>query len=217
MSLIIVSGLSGSGKTIALQALEDLGFYCIDNLPASLLPHFADTAAADVRAAPCAERRRSASTRATARFSHALPESLARLESRGVAPRIDLSRGRRRHPGQTLQGNPSPPPADRPDRRRCSRRIRIERRLLEPLAFDRGDPHRHHPRHAARAAHRGSRTSRAATRPAGVTLLFQSFGFKHGVPLDADYVFDVRCLPNPHWQTGAAPADRARPAGGRIP
>ncbi|MDH3514265.1 MAG: RNase adapter RapZ [Gammaproteobacteria bacterium] len=197
MSFFIVSGLSGSGKTIALQALEDTGFYCIDNLPASLLPHFAGLLA-DLRnnainnvAIGLDVRNRS--------FLAELPKSLGELRTRGIHYRIifleaensilvkRFKETRRKHP---ISDHLTP----------LVEAILAEKKLLEPLSFEatlRIDTTRttpHELRTQVRNFARGEDT-------AGLTILFQSFGYKHGTPLDADFVFDVRCLPNPYWQT----------------
>ncbi|MDO8704999.1 MAG: RNase adapter RapZ [Sulfuricaulis sp.] len=197
MSFLIVSGLSGSGKTIALQALEDTGFYCIDNLPAALLPHFAGLLAemnggAIVNAAIGLDVRNRA-------FLADLPKSLNELHTRGIHYRIifleaedsilikRFKETRRKHP---MLDEQTP----------LVEAIHMEKKLLEPLSFDaalRIDTTRttaNELRTQVRNFARGEET-------AGLTLLFESFGYKHGTPLDADYVFDVRCLPNPYWQT----------------
>ena len=197
MSFFIVSGLSGSGKTIALQALEDTGFYCIDNLPAALLPHFAGLLAemsgsAIVNAAIGLDVRNRA-------FLADLPKSLNDLRTRGIHYRIifleaedsilikRFKETRRKHP---MLDEQTP----------LVEAIHMEKNLLEPLSFDaalRIDTTRttaNELRTQVRNFARGEET-------AGLTLLFESFGYKHGTPLDADFVFDVRCLPNPYWQT----------------
>ncbi len=196
MSFFIVSGLSGSGKTIALQALEDVGFYCIDNLPAALLPHFAGLLAemrnnAIMNVAVGLDVRNRA-------FLADLPKSLDELGTRGIHCRIvfleaedsilvkRFKETRRKHP---MVDHRTP----------LIEAIRAEKEMLEPLSFDaalRIDTTRttpHELRAQVRNFARGEET-------AGLTLLFESFGYKHGTPLDADYVFDVRCLPNPYWQ-----------------
>ncbi len=196
MSFFIVSGLSGSGKSIALQALEDLGFYCIDNLPAGLLPHFAEQLLATDR-----DTVRHTAVGIDARnraFLDVLPQSLERLKMLGVDYRIiyleadepslvrRFKETRRRHP-LTNQDTP------------LLEGIRLERKLLEPLARDpdiRIDT-THTTPHELRSR---VQDFAQAGDDGGMTLLFQSFGFKNGTPADADYVFDVRCLPNPHWQ-----------------
>ena len=201
MSFFIVSGLSGSGKSIALQALEDLGFYCIDNLPAGLLPHFAEQLlASEQEAVKHTAVGIDARNRA---FLDLLPRSLERLHALGVDYRIvyleadeatlvkRFKETRRRHP---LTG-PSTPLLEG---------IRLERRLLEPLAYDpaiRIDT-THTTPHELRARVQDFANADGS---GGMTLLFESFGFKKGTPADADYVFDVRCLPNPHWQPTLRP------------
>ena len=197
MSFFIVSGLSGSGKTIALQALEDIGFYCIDNLPAALLPHFAGLLA-DMRNNAIVNVAIGLDVRNRA-FLADLPKSLDDLRQRGVHYRIifleaedsilvkRFKETRRKHP---MSDHQTP----------LVEAIRAEKTLLEPLSLDaalriettRTTPHEL--RSQVRNFARGEDT-------VGLTLLFESFGYKHGTPLDADYVFDVRCLPNPYWQT----------------
>lgn len=200
MSFLIVSGLSGSGKTIALQALEDAGFYCIDNLPAALLPHFAGQLLSGRDAIGNAAIGIDARNRA---FLAHVPESLKQLQAQGIKYRIvfldadesilvkRFKETRRKHP-MTDDATP------------LVEAIRLEKQLLEPLAFaaalriDTTHTTPHELRHQVQAFARGEETP-------GVTLLFESFGFKHGTPLDADYVFDVRCLPNPYWQPELRP------------
>lgn len=197
MSFLIISGLSGSGKSIALQALEDMGFYCIDNLPAALLPHFAQQV---LQARENNLKNAAVGIDARNRFFlETVPRSLNQLESLGIHYRIvfleaeeavlvkRFKETRRKHP-LTDQETP------------LLEGIRMEKELLEPLAF-----------HAARRIDTTHTTPHQLRRlvydfaggesTQGMTLLFQSFGFKHGTPLDADYVFDVRCLPNPYWQS----------------
>ncbi len=196
MSFFIVSGLSGSGKSIALQALEDVGFYCIDNLPAGLLPHFAEQLLiSEKNSLPNTAVGIDARNRA---FLDLLPQSLERLRALGVDYRIiyleadettlvqRFKETRRRHP---LTDSSTP----------LLEGIRIERALLAPLAFNpalRIDT-THKTPHALRSQVQDF--AQAGATP-GMTLLFESFGYKNGTPTDADFVFDVRCLPNPHWQ-----------------
>ncbi|MFL6624718.1 MAG: RNase adapter RapZ [Sulfurifustis sp.] len=193
MNFLIVSGLSGSGKTIALQALEDAGFYCIDNLPAALVPQFAEhlqRSGEENLAIGLDARNRS--------FLADAPQALAQLEERGIRYRIIFLHAdedalikryketRRRHPLASEETS-------------LLEAIRMEREALEPLAYGatlRIDTTRttpHDLRNQLRNFVRGQETP-------GVTLLFESFGYKNGTPLDADFVFDVRCLPNPHWE-----------------
>ncbi len=200
MQLILITGLSGSGKSVALNVLEDAGFYYVDNLPARLLPQTVGflAGAGHPRAALSIELR-------SAEALAELPRQLADFRARGHDVRVlfleaktdtlikRFSETRRRHPlsdgGRTLT--------------ECVER---ERALLAGLAdiANRVD-----------TSDLGPNTLRNWVKdfvgvPAtGLTLLFESFGFKHGIPLDADLVFDVRCLPNPNYDP------RLRPLTGR--
>ena len=194
--IILVSGLSGSGKSVALQALEDMGYYCIDNLPAVLLNRFADemmeeAASAIARAAISIDSRNQ-------HFLTSLDDNLRRLRDLGVPCRIAFleasetallkrySETRRKHP---LTDDLTSLPEG----------IRRERLLLEPLA-----------RQADLTIDTSTKTPRelrslmrdfaVGGSVPGPSLLFESFGFKHGTPAEADFVFDVRCLPNPYWE-----------------
>ena len=187
MKLIIVTGLSGSGKSVVLKVLEDNGYYCVDNLPATLLPNIAQDLAAQARVAI------SMDTRSTA--LETLPTNIAKLQAQGLDLQVlfldsnhetlvkRFSETRRKHP--LSDGNIT-----------LSEAIEKERQLLGQLA-ELG--------HHIDTSHLSANNLRAWVRDffaqdhTGLTLLFTSFGFKHGVPLDADFVFDVRCLPNPHY------------------
>lgn len=191
MQVVLISGLSGSGKSIALNVLEDAGYYCIDNLPAPLLFDLVSYLRGEgqERLAVAIDMRGGASIAA-------LPPQLRRLAAEGIAPRFvfldtrddilirRFSETRRRHP---LAG----------DDVTLEEAISREREALELLASI---------GHHIDTSHLLPNALRAFVRdfvlldtPHGVTLLFESFGFKHGIPLDADLVFDVRCLPNPHY------------------
>ena len=200
MQLILITGLSGSGKSVALNVLEDAGFYYVDNLPARLLPQTVGFLAESghARAALSVELR-------SAEAIAELPRQLEEFRALGHDVRVlfletktdtlikRFSETRRRHPladsGLTLP--------------EC---IERERGLLAGLADI-----------AARVdtSDLGPNVLRSWVKdfvgvPAtGLTLLFESFGFKHGIPLDADLVFDVRCLPNPNYDP------RLRPLTGR--
>lgn len=203
MRLIIVTGLSGSGKTIALQTLEDLEYYCVDNLPAELLPAFVDTMLG--RETPTAENIAvGIDARNLDHNLHLAAEVVARLRQGPVEVRIlflqaddqvllrRYSETRRRHP---LSRDGALPLAEA---------IAAERLLLEPLSsladltVDTSNTNLHELRRILRA-----RLHDAP--PQQLSVLFQSFGFKHGVPTDSDFVFDVRCLPNPHWDPQLRP------------
>ena len=191
----IISGTSGSGKSIALQVLEDLGFYCIDNLPASLVPQMAHKASANKNANyDCAIGIDSRNQD----FIGDLKDSFDALKNLNVETRVIFldaddqtllkrySETRRKHP--LSDANTS-----------LLEAIHKERHLLEHLSdiADRRINTTNTTPHELRSVIRddsehGSQHS--------LTLLFQSFGFKYGNPDNVDFMFDVRCLPNPHWQ-----------------
>jgi UPF0042 nucleotide-binding protein len=190
MQLIVISGLSGSGKSIALNVLEDSGYYCVDNLPAKLLASLTQSLAEEGYERVAV----SIDVRSGATLSE-LPGVLAQLRESGIEVHIGFldaktdtlvkrySETRRRHP--LADG-----------RRTLTESIEYERELLAELA-DLG--------HHVDTSDLSPNTLRQWVKDlldlggTGLTLLFQSFGFKHGIPLDADMVFDVRCLPNPHY------------------
>ncbi len=196
MKFLIISGLSGSGKSIALQALEDMGFYCIDNLPAALLPHFARQIMEGGR-----DELRNAAVGIDARnhrFLDALTNGLSQLRAIGLGYEIIFLEAeetvlvrrfkatRRKHP-LTRQGIA------------LLDGIRQEKILLEPLSANaalRVDTTHTTPHELRHLVHNFAQSDNTE----GMTLMFESFGFKNGTPLDADFVFDVRCLPNPYWE-----------------
>jgi UPF0042 nucleotide-binding protein len=203
MQLVIISGLSGSGKSVALKALEDAYFYCVDNLPASLL---VETAAflrdAGYRHAAVAVDARSGAS------LQALPEALQALRSRGTDVRVlfldakddtlirRFSETRRKHP--LADGT-----------RTLEECILYEREVLGTVAelgarIDTSD--------VAANTLRGWVKDLVTLERPGMTLLFESFGFKQGIPLDADLVFDVRCLPNPYYDEALRPLTGLDPA-----
>lgn len=197
MKLIIISGLSGSGKTIALHTLEDEGYYCVDNLPIGLLPQFVDsilnrrvqlydTVAVGIDARSNAEDLRE--------FSSIIEKiTLRDVEIEIIYIQAELntlikrfSDTRRKHP-LTKKGLP------------LSESIEVERSLLKDVATD-ADLYidtTYTNVHELRSYIKERVVKRPQTQ---LSLLFQSFGFKSGTPSDSDFVFDVRCLPNPHWE-----------------
>ena len=195
MNYFIVSGLSGSGKSIALQALEDLGYYCIDNLPAMLLPELAK----QLLAFPKSETENFAVgiDSRNRGFLEALPDTLTEIEQLGLTHKIlfleadeqvlikRYSETRRRHPLTDSETA-------------LTEGIRRERELLVPLHL--AATKHINTSHTTPQELRALVRDIAGTGPdTSLTLLFESFGYKHGTPRDADFVFDVRCLPNPYW------------------
>jgi UPF0042 nucleotide-binding protein len=190
MQLFLISGLSGSGKSVALKVLEDSGYYCVDNLPVELLPALISqldlsgykriAVSIDVRSGSSVQQ---------------LPTQIEQLKLHGVDVHLlfldaqtdtlvkRYSESRRRHPLSD-------------DRLTLPECVQRERELLADIAsighhIDTSDLR-------ANALQSWIKDFIRIDR-ANLTLLFQSFGFKHGIPLDADLVFDVRCLPNPHY------------------
>ncbi|MGD0958528.1 MAG: RNase adapter RapZ [Methylomonas sp.] len=196
MKLVIVSGLSGSGKSIAIDTLEDCGYYCIDNLPVALLEDFInhvmlkDAETYHKTAIGIDARNRS---KKLAEF----PECLDFIHSKGIDCQVIFmeakesiilqrySETRRRHP---LSAENLP----------LREALEIEKELLRPVAnradiiIDTSFTHYHQLRELLKS-------SLGENDKASLSILFQSFGFKYGVPLDADFVFDARSLPNPFW------------------
>ncbi|HXF15834.1 MAG TPA: RNase adapter RapZ [Burkholderiales bacterium] len=196
MQLVVITGLSGSGKSIALNVLEDSAYYCVDNLPAKLLNGLLQFLEHEGYARVAV----SIDVRSGATLSE-LPDYLSQLKKRGIQVHLifldsktetlvkRFSETRRRHPladrDQTLP--------------EC---IEQERELLANLSglgqrIDTSDLHPSVLRSWIKDLLLGGES--------GLHLLFQSFGFKHGIPLDADMVFDVRCLPNPHYDPELRP------------
>ena len=197
MRLVVISGLSGSGKTSALNILEDVGFTCIDNLPVSLLPDLiaklnSEGHAEDTKLAVGIDARNLAGD------LNQIPATLRSIESRGTsvsviflhARQADLirrySETRRKHPLSTNTVS-------------LKEAIILETDMLAPIAniadrtIETSGLSLHQLRDLIKntvVPHKGNHMS----------ILFESFGFKRGVPIDADFVFDVRCLPNPYWR-----------------
>ena len=196
LEIVVITGMSGSGKSVALHALEDAGYYCVDNLPPELLPAFVAlehrhhgnrlAIAMDVRSATSL---------------HQVPQELNRLRSQGVSVHsifldatIDtlvrrFSETRRRHPlshADLQQG-----------RKALVQIIEVERELLAAL---REQSHVIDTSTIRASQLQSYVKGLMAATPGQLTLVFQSFAFKRGIPMDADYVFDVRMLPNPHYE-----------------
>lgn len=197
MQLIILSGLSGSGKSIALNVLEDSGYYCVDNLPAPLLPELVRHLRMEgyEQVAVAVDMRGGTSIAA-------LPSQLRDLESDGIGVRFifldardevliqRFSETRRRHPLGDAETT-------------LAEAIQREREVLSTVA---GYGHRIDTSELRPNALRAFiRDFAVPAEGQQLTLLFESFGFKHGIPLDADLVFDVRCLPNPYYDPALRP------------
>ncbi|MCY9825303.1 RNase adapter RapZ [Vibrio chagasii] len=201
MRLIVVSGQSGAGKSVALRVLEDLGYYCVDNLPVNLLNNFVESVresnqnvavSIDIRNLP--------------KKPQLVTDTLEQLES---ATNIDVdvlfldaskqtllkrySETRRIHPLSIGQEKLS-----------LEQAIDLEKTLLSPLAeqasivIDSSDCNLYELSEKVRFKVEGKEKQE-------LIIVFQSFGFKFGLPSDADYVFDVRFLPNPHWEPDLRP------------
>ncbi len=203
MDLILIGGVAGSGKSVALAALEDSGYYAVANLPLSLV------------AQTVAYLHRAGQERIAINFDVKTSAGIGGLEEAMAEPRkagwnvrfllLDtktdtlvkrFSETRRRHPFSNAT-------------RTLTEAIEFERGLLAPardlgFAFDTSD--------LPAAALRSWLTDFISVDASRLTLQFESFGFKHGVPLDADLVFDVRCLPNPHYEPALAPLTGRDPA-----
>jgi UPF0042 nucleotide-binding protein len=192
--LVIITGLSGSGKASALKAFEDLGFYSVDNLPLDLLPAFADL----VRQSAEIERAALVVDVREGQRLDQFPELLSKL--RKVLPtRVFFFEASNEILLRRFSETRRPHPLGRSDS--VIKAIDAERRLLDPIrnvADETVDTSRHNV-HELRAFilskfERGSETSAK-----NLMISSISFGYKNGVPLDADLVFDVRFLPNPHF------------------
>ena len=197
MEIIIISGRSGAGKSVALHALEDMGFYCVDNLPFDLLPQLVEILSKDQTMVAI-----SLDIRNLPHSSQWLDEVLSQLQRQHQVKMIFLeadrstlirrySDSRRLHP---LSSKNLPLEAA----------IDEEYSQLEPLIshanllIDTAPLSTHALAERLREFLRGKSDKE-------LNIVVESFGFKYGIPLDADYVFDVRFLPNPHWQADLRP------------
>lgn len=197
MKLIVVSGVSGSGKSTALNVLEDLGFYCIDNLPVGLLPAFAEQMQS-LHQDVVSQIAVGIDARNLPNELHRFPYILEQLKNKGYSCSIvfldaddpillkRFSETRRKHP-LTMDNIP------------LIEAIQKERQLLEPISsradlyVETSHTNIHQLKELIKERIEGINAETMA-------LLFESFGYKNGVPVDADFIFDVRCLPNPHWE-----------------
>jgi UPF0042 nucleotide-binding protein len=197
LQLVLLSGVSGSGKSVALKALEDSGFFCVDNLPPDLIGPLVDYARAR------GEKRVAISADARSREALSkLPEIVQREGSRGTDVRVIFLDATDESIARRFSESRRPHPLGSADST-LSESIAEERRLLAWLAEigQRIDTSGLIPGQL-----RGWIQDLVATPHRTLTLVFESFGFKSGPPLDADFVFDARCiLPNPHYDPHLRP------------
>ena len=199
--LTVVSGLSGSGKSVALRTLEDIDYYCVDNLPSDLLPDFVRSVLEGVD--PPRRLAVGIDVRNRREDLGHLPQALSDVGRMGIEHQLvfldtrddallkRFSETRRRHP-LSQKGLP------------LADAIAQERRLLKPLmlladrVIDTSELNVHQLR-------RLIVTELGTGQMPGLSILLESFAYRRGVPIDADYVFDARCLPNPHWNPSLRP------------
>ena len=199
MKLIIISGRSGSGKSTAVRALEDSGYNCIDNLPISLLEElimeYLEEDAANTKLAVCIDAR----SRSLEKF----PDILMKLENAAIERQIiyldalgpslvkRFSETRRKHPLTTKDID-------------LRQAIDMEARILGSVA-DLANLIIDTTHLGAKQLSDQIKERIIQREDSSISLVFRSFGFKHGVPVDTDFVFDLRCLPNPHWEPKLRP------------
>ena len=192
MKLIVVSGRSGSGKSVALRVLEDLGYYCVDNIPINLLPALIHTVINDYETVAV-----SLDVRNLPKDPKDIPEILEYLPSNVElmvlyldADSNDLikrfSETRRLHP---LIKHDIP----------LDQAIASEKQLLEPIS-SRADLYINTSKLTPHQLADLVRERIMGKKTGAMVLVFESFGYKHGIPVDADFVFDARFLPNPFWE-----------------
>lgn len=199
MQFVVISGRSGSGKSTALQLLEDAGFICIDNLPVSLLPALITQVAQAPNAATIkfavgidarnlgGDLSRFPDIIAAASEAQKVPFTIVYLDASSPVLIKRFSETRRKHPLSNKSTG-------------LQEAIEAESKILEPvarvahIAIDTSNLTLHELRSAVKKKVVGSEGQ-------GLALMFESFGFKYGIPVDADFIFDVRCLPNPYWQS----------------
>jgi len=199
MKLIIISGRSGSGKSTAVRALEDSGYNCIDNLPISLLEalimEYLEEDSANTKLAVCIDAR----SRSLEKF----PDILMKLENSAIERQIiyldalgpslvkRFSETRRKHPLTTKDID-------------LRQAIDMEARMLGSIA-DLANLIIDTTHLGAKQLSDQIKERIIQREESSISLVFRSFGFKHGVPVDTDFVFDLRCLPNPHWEPKLRP------------
>ena len=197
MDIILITGMSGSGKSVALRALEDAGYYCVDNLPPELLIPFVklEEQQKEQRLAIAIDVR-------SANSLHLLPEQMALLREMGKTVKLlfldAASDTLQRRYSETRRKHPLSGGVNAQNDKDLMETIQFERELLADLR------ERAHVIETSllRSAQLQTYIKSLVSAPtAQLTLVFESFGFKRGIPTDADYVFDVRMLPNPHYES----------------
>ena len=200
MQINLITGISGSGKSVALRAFEDAGYDCVDNLPVTLLENLITTLESEKseRVAVAIDARRGQSIAElpqileNLRRSHDVRVVFLNADTNTLIQRF--SETRRRHPlsGKTQETQAAT----------LIEAIDTERNLLEPL---RTQAHSIDTSNLPAHALRSWIQDLLKDKPQGLTVIFESFGFKKGLPSEADLVFDVRCLPNPHYDKALRP------------
>ncbi|MCK6263078.1 RNase adapter RapZ [Vibrio sp. ZSDE26] len=199
MRLIVVSGHSGAGKSVALRVLEDLGYYCVDNLPVNLLDAFMDSVndskqnvavSIDIRNLP---KEPNLVDDLITKLKQNNNTSVLFLDANQETLLKRYSETRRIHPLSLSDSKPS-----------LAQAIELEKAVLSPLKehanllIDSSNQSLHELSETVRVKVEGCESKE-------LIMVFQSFGFKYGLPNDADYIFDVRFLPNPHWEPTLRP------------
>jgi UPF0042 nucleotide-binding protein len=202
LRLVIISGVSGSGKSVALHVLEDLGFYCVDNIPVALLKPFVDELI--WRKDPAFENvGLGLDARSRASDLAHVPTLVQTLREGGLAVEIiflqtdtkvllsRFSETRRKHPLSD-------------EKTSLEEAIAKERELLSPI-INSAELVIDTTRMSVYALREQIRERVAPRTPGAVSIMIESFGYKNGLPANADFVFDVRCLPNPYWEPQLRP------------
>ncbi|MEY4911179.1 MAG: hypothetical protein RL761_842 [Pseudomonadota bacterium] len=208
LELVLITGMSGSGKSVALHALEDAGFYCVDNLPPELLLPFIDLEEQHgvKQVAIAMDIRSSISLPMVPKLLSALKNRNVSLKSLFLDATTDtlvrrFSETRRKHPlssqaSQTVSSTENQPSMQHV----LVEAIELERDMLADLREGAHIIDTSMIRPAQLLAYVKDMISASSNAISGMTLVFESFAFKRGIPMDADYVFDVRMLPNPHYE-----------------
>jgi UPF0042 nucleotide-binding protein len=202
MRVVIVSGLSGSGKSVALNLLEDAGFYCMDNVPAALLGSVISQLVA-TRDRAYQNLAVGVDARSGASDLESMPALLQQVRSQGIRCEVIFLHADEQVLLKRYAETRRPHPLS-PQGLSLREAIEREKALLGPVIA------------CAELVIDTTRTSIYQLRDAirgrvglrsqpGLSILIESFGYKHGIPLDADFVFDLRCLPNPYWEVSLRP------------